>query len=296
MGAPALALVLAPRALGGLCFAASRATGAHPRAHKCVHMHTGCISCASLGASPVHPLCTLVHPLCTLAASPCTPAHPHAHQRIPVPWEPTGCIPMRRPPRLSLADWLVLQVPAWALLEGDPLPLRCRGWKDVRVTQVRFFREREALRGSSQGAELLLPAVQLHHSGRYSCQATVGNVFPKREESAPVMVVVQGEHLLPDTHPAGCSPPLPSGLRVTVHPRLLPRALLSAGAAPGGPGRAPRGIPLGPGLPQPPQPPATPRPPPARLLPGQGGGGGAPGLPPAPAAGHGAVPLGELLL
>ncbi|NXW11086.1 FCGR2 protein, partial [Fregetta grallaria] len=25
-----------------------------------------------------------------------------------------------------LDDWLVLQVPAWALLEGDVLPLRCR--------------------------------------------------------------------------------------------------------------------------------------------------------------------------
>ncbi|XP_075301542.1 low affinity immunoglobulin gamma Fc region receptor II-a isoform X10 [Opisthocomus hoazin] len=74
------------------------------------------------------------------------------------------------------------------------------------------------------------------------------------------------------------------------------RALLGAGAAPGGPGRAPRGSPPGTGLPEPPQPPAAPRPPPAPLLPGRGGGGGAAGLPPAPAAGRGAAPLGELLL
>ncbi|KAM6190431.1 uncharacterized protein WM294_013929 [Sarcoramphus papa] len=132
-----------------------------------------------------------------------------------------------------LNDWLVLQVPAWALLEGDPLPLRCRGWKDTRVTQVRFFREREALRGSSQGAELLLPAVQLHHSGRYSCQATVGNVFPKWEESAPVMVVVQELFSVPVLHLEGPAEPPegaplalgclshPSPLRPLVHLRHL---------------------------------------------------------------------------
>ncbi|XP_052651803.1 Fc receptor-like protein 2 isoform X4 [Harpia harpyja] len=88
-------------------------------------------------------------------------------------------------------DWLVLQVPARVLLEGDALPLRCRGWKDTHVTQVRFFHEREALGGPSRGTELLLPSLQLHHSGRYHCQATVGHIFPGWQESALVMVAVQ---------------------------------------------------------------------------------------------------------
>ncbi|XP_009577603.1 PREDICTED: Fc receptor-like B, partial [Fulmarus glacialis] len=61
-------------------------------------------------------------------------------------------------------DWLVLQVPAQALLEGDALLLRCRAWKDTRVTQVQFFREQEA---------------------------TVGHIFPERYKSAPVTVAVQ---------------------------------------------------------------------------------------------------------
>ncbi|XP_052651801.1 Fc receptor-like protein 4 isoform X2 [Harpia harpyja] len=118
-------------------------------------------------------------------------------------------------------DWLVLQVPARVLLEGDALPLRCRGWKDTHVTQVRFFHEREALGGPSRGTELLLPSLQLHHSGRYHCQATVGHIFPGWQESALVMVAVQGEHPLPDTHLAGCSPPSPAGLGSLLPPGSL---------------------------------------------------------------------------
>ncbi|XP_049661894.1 Fc receptor-like protein 2 isoform X7 [Accipiter gentilis] len=140
--------------------------GAHP-------VHTGCISCTSLGASPR------------------TPVHPCAHRCIPMLWEPTSRIPVHQPPPPSLADWLALQVPAWMLLEGDALPLRCRGWKDTHVAEVRFFRERKVLGGLSQGTELLLPSLQLHHSGRYHCQATVGHVLPRWQESALVMVAVQ---------------------------------------------------------------------------------------------------------
>ncbi|XP_040981821.1 Fc receptor-like protein 2 isoform X2 [Aquila chrysaetos chrysaetos] len=119
-------------------------------------------------------------------------------------------------------DWLALQVPARVLLEGDTLPLRCRGWKDMHIAQVRFFHEREALGGPPRGTELLLPSLQLHHSGRYHCQATVGHVFPQWQESALVMVAVQGEHPLPDTHLAGCSPPSPVGSGSPLPPGSLP--------------------------------------------------------------------------
>lgn len=221
----------------------TRVTGAHP-------VHAGCISCTSLGAAP--------H----------APVHARAHRCIPMLWEPTSRIPVPQPPPPSLADWLALQVPARVLLEGDALPLRCRAWKDARVTQVQFFHEREDLGGLSQGTELLLPSLQLHHSGHYHCQATVHHVFPRWEKSALVMVAVQGEHPLPNTHLAGCSPPSPAGSASPLPPRLPPRALHGAGAAPGGPGGAPRRHPRGPGLPQPPQPPAAPHPPPAPILPG----------------------------
>ncbi|NXL07062.1 FCGR3 protein, partial [Mesembrinibis cayennensis] len=102
-----------------------------------------------------------------------------------------------RPPRPSLADWLMLQVPARALLEGDVVSLRCQGWKDTKVTKVQFFQEQKALGGPSHGVELLLPPLQLHHSGRYRCRATL--FYVSREASAWVTVTVQGERLLPST-------------------------------------------------------------------------------------------------
>ncbi|KAM6112589.1 Fc receptor-like protein 2 [Phoenicopterus ruber ruber] len=97
-------------------------------------------------------------------------------------------------------DWLVLQVPARALLEGDRLPLRCRGWKDRPITQVQFFREQEALGGPSRGAELLLPPLQLHHSGRYRCRATVSDLFTQWQEQATSTVAVQELFSVPVLH------------------------------------------------------------------------------------------------
>ncbi|NWU51217.1 FCGR3 protein, partial [Dromas ardeola] len=94
------------------------------------------------------------------------------------------------PPRLSLADWLVLQVPARALLEGDELRLRCRGWNHANIQRVQFFHEQKALGGGTTGGELLLSPLQLHHRGHYRCQAKVYYVVWQDKESAPVTVTV----------------------------------------------------------------------------------------------------------
>ncbi|NWV12078.1 FCGR3 protein, partial [Ptilonorhynchus violaceus] len=66
-------------------------------------------------------------------------------------------------------DWLVLQVPARALLEGDMVRLRCRRWWDMWVTRVRFYHEEKDLGETLDGTELSLPPLQLNHSGRYRC-------------------------------------------------------------------------------------------------------------------------------
>lgn len=92
----------------------------------------------------------------------------------------------------------------------------------MHIAQVRFFHERKVLGGLSRGTELLLPSLQLHHSGRYHCQATVGRVLPGWQESALQMVAVQGEHPLPNTHLAGCSPPSPAGSASPLPPGSLP--------------------------------------------------------------------------
>ncbi|NWV31530.1 FCGR3 protein, partial [Grantiella picta] len=91
-------------------------------------------------------------------------------------------------------DRLVLQMSAEALLEGDTVTLRCRGWQHNLVTEVRFYHNEKELWGSHGGTELSLSPLQLHHSGRYHCKAKVGSKQSAWEKSAPVTVTVHGEH------------------------------------------------------------------------------------------------------
>ncbi|XP_056366456.1 uncharacterized protein LOC130263037 isoform X3 [Oenanthe melanoleuca] len=91
-------------------------------------------------------------------------------------------------------DWLVLQVPARALLEGDTVTLRCRGRQNNSVTRVSFYRDRQELRALHNGIELSLSPLQLHHSGHYHCRGWV-KYWGWWEQSAAVPVPVQGDHL-----------------------------------------------------------------------------------------------------
>uniref|UniRef100_A0A8C3QJ22 Ig-like domain-containing protein n=1 Tax=Cyanoderma ruficeps TaxID=181631 RepID=A0A8C3QJ22_9PASS len=87
-------------------------------------------------------------------------------------------------------DWLVLQVPAWPLLEGDRMTLRCRRWKDMWVTKVLFYREKMQVRGLLRGTELSLSPLQLNHSGDYHCEGQMKYSFSEWQESALVTVTV----------------------------------------------------------------------------------------------------------
>ncbi|KAM6037796.1 LOW QUALITY PROTEIN: Fc receptor-like protein 3 [Theristicus caerulescens] len=119
-------------------------------------------------------------------------------------------------------DWLMLQVPARALLEGDVVSLRCRGWKDAKLTKVQFFHEQKALGGPSHGAELLLPPLQLHHSGHYRCQATL--FYMSWEASAWVTVTVQELFSVPVLRLEGPAEPpegTPLALSCFSHPSPL---------------------------------------------------------------------------
>ncbi|NXN00997.1 FCGR3 protein, partial [Sylvia borin] len=68
------------------------------------------------------------------------------------------------------ADGLVLQVPAWPLLEGDTVTLRCRSWRNMSVRGVQFYHGDEEVRMSIPGTELSLSPLLLNHSGSYRCQ------------------------------------------------------------------------------------------------------------------------------
>ncbi|KAJ7416520.1 Fc receptor-like protein 4 [Willisornis vidua] len=91
---------------------------------------------------------------------------------------------------LHPAEGLVLQAPARALLEGDTVTLRCRGWRDTSVTQVRFYHEEKEL-GGHRGTELALTPLQLHHSGRYRCEGWVDSTPSPWKSSLPVTVTVR---------------------------------------------------------------------------------------------------------
>ncbi|KAM3656887.1 LOW QUALITY PROTEIN: low affinity immunoglobulin gamma Fc region receptor II-like, partial [Ammospiza maritima maritima] len=86
-------------------------------------------------------------------------------------------------------DWLVLQVVAWALLEGDRVTLHCRGQWNNPVTWVSFHHEEEQLVELRNGTELTLFPLQLHHSGNYSWR---GWLKEECEVSTPVTVRVHG--------------------------------------------------------------------------------------------------------
>ncbi|XP_071313051.1 Fc receptor-like protein 6 isoform X2 [Agelaius tricolor] len=97
----------------------------------------------------------------------------------------------RSPTVTVLNDWLVLQAPVWALLEGDTVTLRCRGWQNTKVTSVSFYREETELERLRDGPELSLSPLQLNHSGRYSCRGWVGYWgSEKLRWSEPVTVTV----------------------------------------------------------------------------------------------------------
>uniref|UniRef100_A0A8U7NTL1 Uncharacterized protein n=1 Tax=Corvus moneduloides TaxID=1196302 RepID=A0A8U7NTL1_CORMO len=124
------------------------------------------------------------------------------------------------PPMCISNDQLVLQVPAWALLEGDAVTLHCRGWRDSAVTGVQFYHEEKDLGGPLNGTELSLSPLQLLHGGRYRCGGWVES-GPSLwwEKSAPMTVTVHGESPPPGLSPI-CVPAVPVA-NATISPGAL---------------------------------------------------------------------------
>uniref|UniRef100_A0A8C3NJN2 Uncharacterized protein n=1 Tax=Geospiza parvula TaxID=87175 RepID=A0A8C3NJN2_GEOPR len=131
----------------------------------------------------------------------------------------SGTYTCERPVPVDPVSSLVLQVPARALLEGDTVTLRCRGWRDNPVSSVSFYHEEKKLQELRDGTELSLSPLQLHHSGSYSCKGWVKSwVSWGWEKSAPVTVTVHGEQPTasnptppqPLVRDSGSQSPLPS--------------------------------------------------------------------------------------
>lgn len=94
---------------------------------------------------------------------------------------------------VTVADWLILQVPYAAVFEGEPLVLRCRGWYDKVVYKLHYYRDGQAVRYFHSSTNYTVPQARASDSGRYQCSGTMR--IPV--ESAPmfsskVAVTVQG--------------------------------------------------------------------------------------------------------
>ncbi|XP_064257443.1 T-lymphocyte surface antigen Ly-9-like [Passer domesticus] len=74
-------------------------------------------------------------------------------------------------------DELVLQVPAWTLLEGDTVTLRCRGRWNSTVTKVRFYQDENNLTGSINATELSLSPLQLNPQWLLQLQGLGGILY-----------------------------------------------------------------------------------------------------------------------
>ncbi|XP_055459798.1 high affinity immunoglobulin gamma Fc receptor I-like [Psammomys obesus] len=83
-------------------------------------------------------------------------------------------------------DWLLLQASSRVLTEGEPLALRCHGWKNKLVYNVIFYRNGKSF-WFTHGNEVTIRKTNLSHSGVYHCSGIRG----KRFQSAGMAVTVK---------------------------------------------------------------------------------------------------------
>ncbi|KAL2771880.1 high affinity immunoglobulin gamma Fc receptor I isoform 3 precursor, partial [Daubentonia madagascariensis] len=84
-------------------------------------------------------------------------------------------------------DWLLLQVSSRVLTEGEPLALRCHGWKNKLVYNVLFYQNGKAFKFSPRNSELTILKTNVSHNGIYHCSG----MGRHRYTSAGVSVTVK---------------------------------------------------------------------------------------------------------
>lgn len=85
-------------------------------------------------------------------------------------------------------DWLLLQVSSRVFTEGDPLVLRCHGWKNMLVYKMLFYKDGKPFRFSHQDSEITIPKTNLSHNGIYHCSGEIRRLYT----SAGVSITVKG--------------------------------------------------------------------------------------------------------
>ncbi|XP_075763221.1 Fc receptor-like protein 6 isoform X5 [Pelodiscus sinensis] len=74
-------------------------------------------------------------------------------------------------------DWLILQVPYYAVFEGDPLLLRCCGWQGDTVSNIRFYKDGVDIRLYPENSVLTIKQARTSDSGKYHCSGRIKNTM-----------------------------------------------------------------------------------------------------------------------
>uniref|UniRef100_G3U217 High affinity immunoglobulin gamma Fc receptor I n=1 Tax=Loxodonta africana TaxID=9785 RepID=G3U217_LOXAF len=67
------------------------------------------------------------------------------------------------------AGWLLLQVSSRVFTEGEPLALRCHGWRNKPVNNVVFYQNKKGFNFSHGTSEFNIPRTNMSHNGIYHC-------------------------------------------------------------------------------------------------------------------------------
>lgn len=73
-------------------------------------------------------------------------------------------------------------------MEGEPLTMRCRGWKNKLVYNVVFYQNDKAFKFSPRNSEFTILKTNLSHSGVYHCSVMGRQLYV----SPGVPITVQG--------------------------------------------------------------------------------------------------------
>nr|AHH28245.1 Fc gamma receptor I [Sus scrofa]ARU09633.1 Fc gamma receptor I variant 1 [Sus scrofa] len=66
-------------------------------------------------------------------------------------------------------DWLLLQVSSGVFTEGEPLALRCHGWRNKLMYNILFYQNGKTFKFSPRNSEFTILKTNLSHNGIYHC-------------------------------------------------------------------------------------------------------------------------------
>ncbi|XP_043391405.1 Fc receptor-like protein 2 isoform X5 [Chelonia mydas] len=113
------------------------------------------------------------------------------------------------PVLLTISEkWLILQAPYYAVFEGDPLHLRCYGWKGAKVSGIKYYRNETFVTPPYVNSELSIKQARTSDSGKYHCTGSMKTILMITEEISPaVFISVQELFSSPVLRAAGSGDP-----------------------------------------------------------------------------------------